>query len=325
MRLPVEDLKVGMFVKMPLSWHEHPFLKNAFLVESEREIALIRETGLQEVEVDLTRSRLPSRTPEAAMHPPGGEGQGERGPVVPAELLATIKERGVPAEKRAVRVWENSLVMMKNLLDEPTGPRIKEAKEGIAAVINLILNDEDTTHYLINITEHDFNTYTHCVNVGVLGVALAKAFFGLSSEHDLMALGVGFFLHDLGKVKVDPAIINKPSRLTEEEMREMRRHPAHGYRILLETRQLTEESRLIVLQHHERRDGTGYPRGLRGDEIHIYGRLCSLVDVYDALTADRPYKSKLDPFSALKLMREEMIGHFQRDLFERFVLMFRAP
>ena len=104
-------------------------------------------------------------------------------------------------------------------------------------------------------------------------------------------LGAGFFLHDLGKVKIDTAIINKPGKLTAEEMRQMRRHPNLGFTILSKTKQLSEECKLIVLQHHERNDGTGYPNGLRGDAIHIYCRLCSLADVYDALTSVRPYGS----------------------------------
>ena len=105
-------------------------------------------------------------------------------------------------------------------------------------------------------------------------------------------LGTGFFLHDLGKVNINQDILNKPGRLTDEEMNEVKRHPAQGFKILNETKHLTEESKLIVLQHHERQDGKGYPKGLKGEAIHIYGRICSIADVYDALTSDRPYRKK---------------------------------
>jgi len=135
-------------------------------------------------------------------------------------------------------------------------------------------------------------------------------------------LGAAFFLHDLGKVKVDAAIINKPAVLTDEEMDKMRKHPEYGYEILVNTNQLTEECRTIVLHHHERNDGSGYPSGLKGEDIHLYGRICSLADVYDALNSDRPYRNGLGPFAALKLMKEEMLSHFQKDLFEKFVLLF---
>ena len=132
-------------------------------------------------------------------------------------------------------------------------------------------------------------------------------------------------MHDVGKVGINQAIIMKPGKLTADEMEEMRRHPLLGYKLLQETKQLTEESKTIVLQHHERIDGTGYPRRLRGENIHIYGRICSIADVYEALTSDRPYRQKLPPFVALKIMKEEMSHHFQKDLFEKFVLLFKAP
>ncbi|MCX7634924.1 MAG: HD-GYP domain-containing protein [Syntrophales bacterium] len=323
--LPVEDLKIGMYVELPISWHEHPFLKSAFVISSSTDIDKIRSMGIREIKVDLMRSVLPRETSPAVGAPSDRTAVVKDEPVVPREFLDCIKNDQLPAEKKAQLVVSHANIMMKNLLEEPTAPRIKEVKEAIGEIVKLILTDEHTTYYLVNLTDHDFSTYTHSVNVGVLGVALAKRLFQGVKEHDLEALGVGFFLHDLGKTKVALEIINKPGRLTDEEMRQMRRHPGEGYRILVETRQITEESRLIVLQHHERMDGTGYPKGLRGDEIHIYGRLCAIADVYDALTSERPYKRKLTPFEALKIMRDEMLNHFQKELFERFVLLFRSP
>lgn len=84
---------------------------------------------------------------------------------------------------------------------------------------------------------------------------------------------------------------------------------------------MTQESKIIVLQHHERFDGTGYPKGIRGGELHVYGKICAIADVYDALTTDRPYRKKMQPFEGLKIMKEQMMHHFQKDLFEQFILM----
>jgi len=103
----------------------------------------------------------------------------------------------------------------------------------------------------------------------------------------------------------------------------MRKHPGMGFRILNEAKQMGEESRLIVMQHHERHNGTGYPRRMRGDEIHIYGKICSVADVFDALVSKRPFKAQLNPFDALTIMKEEMLDHFQKDVFEKFVLLFK--
>ncbi|RMD54780.1 MAG: HD-GYP domain-containing protein [Nitrospirae bacterium] len=187
----------------------------------------------------------------------------------------------------------------------------------------MILSDNETSKCLLEITSHDYYTYTHSVNVGVLSVLLAKTFYLYSDAHDMYELGAGFFLHDIGKTRVDSSIINKQGKLTEEEMRVMRTHPQHGYDILKEANQLSKECRIIVMQHHEREDGSGYPLGLKGDEIHDYSRICSIADIYDALTSRRSYHKPMRPFEALKFMRDKLMQHFKKEIFINFVLLFR--
>lgn len=319
------QLKIGMYVILPLAWHEHPFLKNHFLIESEKEIERIRELGVKGIRIDPLKSRCAETPHGGEPQPPSErERQVSEQKVLTDDLIATIHDESLPPEKKSRLIRQHSITMMKGLLENPTSQNIKEAQKGITEVVNLILIDDDTLHYLLDITSHDYYTYTHSVGVGVLGIALAKALFKDTTNHDMRALGVGFFLHDVGKVEINPSIITKPGRLTDEEMQEMRRHPSLGFKLLHEARQLTEESKIIVLQHHERVDGTGYPKGLRGGDIHIYGRICSIADVYDALTSDRPYRRKLPPFEALKIMHDEMIHHFQKDLFLEFIKMFKA-
>jgi HD-GYP domain-containing protein (c-di-GMP phosphodiesterase class II) len=182
--------------------------------------------------------------------------------------------------------------------------------------------DDATSSRLLGITSHDFNTYTHSVNVGVLSVLFAKALIKGTDAHNLHELGAGLFLHDIGKVRVDQSILNKQGRLTEDGRHIIREHPRHGYDILSETNQLTEECKIIVMQHHEKANGSGYPHGLKGDNIHLYGRICRLADVYDALTSDRGYRQRLSTFDALKLMKKELKYTFDKELFHKFVLLF---
>jgi HD-GYP domain-containing protein (c-di-GMP phosphodiesterase class II) len=321
-----DELKIGMYVILPVAWHQHPFLKNHFLIESDVDIKKIRELGVKGIQVDSTKSQI-VETPSAEQRRFPIE-PGKRKPaqtVVTDDLIATIHDKSLPRENKSRLIRQHSITMMKNLLDNPTAQNIEEAKKGISSVVSLILNDEVTLYYLLDITSHDFYTYTHSVSVGVLGIALAKALFENSDAHDMQALGVGFFLHDIGKVGINQAIIMKPGILTANEIEEMRRHPLLGYKLLQETKHLTEESKTIVLQHHERIDGTGYPHRLRGENIHIYGRICSIADVFEALTSNRPYRQRQSPFVALKIMQEEMSHHFQKDLFDKFVLLFKAP
>lgn len=321
-KIPTSMLRIGMYVNLSLPWHSHGFLKNKFTLVSDAQIIKIRAAGLAEVTIDTDKG-LDLLKDADATAPPGPAEPQAAPPLALDALSEAVHDKTLPAPEKAHLVHDRSIVMMQQLLDNPSSASIKAAKKGIAEVVSMILDEDATTHHLLQITSHDFYTYTHSVTVGILGVALAKRLFQKSDGHDLNELGTGFFLHDLGKVHIDNAILAKPGPLTEEEMKEIRRHPALGFKLLSETKQLTEECRQIVLYHHEREDGSGYPKGLKGDEIHIYARICTIADVYDALTSCRPYRKTLGPFGALQLMREEMINHFKQDLFEQFVMMFR--
>jgi HD-GYP domain-containing protein (c-di-GMP phosphodiesterase class II) len=340
-KMRVADLKVGMYVIIPGTWMNHPFSRSQFQIKSTRQIQEIGRCGFYELEVDLeksnlpTESRLDSRRPEERISTsPEGEEHPSQSAIeppakwnpkdlVPLGLLEAIEDKKLDSVTKATAVYKHSLDMMSRLLESPTAENIHTSKDTIKSITNLILSDDNTAFNMLRITAHDFYTYTHSINVGVTTVMLAKELFQHSDNHDLEELGAGFFLHDLGKVNVDPRIINKPGRLTAEEMQQMRTHPYQGYKILKEAQALSEESKYIVMQHHELSDGTGYPQRLRGDDIHIYGRICHLADVFDALTSERSYKRALSNYEALKLMRDEMYNHFDKQLFESFVLLFK--
>ncbi len=102
----------------------------------------------------------------------------------------------------------------------------------------------------------------------------------------------------------------------------MRMHPSYGEKRLKNHNHLSHECAHIVYQHHEREDGTGYPTGAHSHHIHDYARICTIADVYDALTSTRAYKKKLSSFDALRVMKNEMLSHFNKDLFREFVMLF---
>ena len=320
-----KNLKTGMYVILSESWHKHSFLKNNFIIRSEGQINKLIESGITKVTVDTDKCSYGDREEDVKPYtnidlPIPQKWEPEK--LIPDELKEVINDEKIAAPQKAQMIYAISIGIMNKLLANPTHENIGEFKAGVTDIVDLILKDDETSRHLLNITSHDYYTYTHSVNVGVLSVLLSKALFKNTDDHNMHELGAGFFLHDIGKVNIDPVMINKRGKFTEEEMAIMRKHPEEGFEILSERNQLSKECKIIVMQHHEREDGSGYPYHLRGDEIHLYGRICSISDVFDALTSERPYKVKLPPFEALQLMKKEMLHHFHKDIFDTFVLLF---
>ena len=212
----------------------------------------------------------------------------------------------------------------KNLFQNPRAQTIKRYKSTINTMMDFVLKDQEAVNNLIRLTSYDFTTYTHSVNVGVFAIGLAKILFKEDSGHDMKEIASGFFLHDLGKCKIPLEVLNKRGMLTKDEWKIMRQHPFLGYKLLEEFNALTKEAKVIVMQHHERQNGKGYPRSLKGDEIHMYSKICCIADVFEALTAKRPYKQKMSAFEALKIMKNEMWQEFDPHFFQQFVLLFSS-
>ena len=235
-----------------------------------------------------------------------------------------IADPEMPVEQKAQIVYGSGAAIVQDVFLHPdSAPRIDQAKSVIQDTVKFIVGDDEATQSMIFMTHHDYYTYTHSMNVAIYGVALAQRIFGPDSiEHDLTRLGEGFLLHDIGKSRISADIIQSPTELDAEQEAEMRRHPQLGYRVLAEVGRLDEVAMPIILEHHERLDGSGYPAGLVGDEIHIYARICAIADVFDALTTTRPYRKGSKTFEALRIMRNEMEGHFQPEYLEEFVRIF---
>jgi putative nucleotidyltransferase with HDIG domain len=163
----------------------------------------------------------------------------------------------------------------------------------------------------------DDYTYMHSVAVCALMIALARE---LDLDEELgHRLGVAGLLHDLGKASVPLEILNKPGKLTDEEFRIMKSHPEKGAGLLQENPGVDELALDVVLCHHEKTDGSGYPGRFKNGEISLYARMGAVCDVYDAITSNRPYKSGWDPAESLRKMAEWANSHFDPAVFQAFV------
>ena len=136
---------------------------------------------------------------------------------------------------------------------------------------------------------------------------------------DLKGLCAGILLHDVGKTRISTDILNKKGKLTKEEFDIIKKHPELGIEVLEETGVEFKEERIVTLQHHENDDGSGYPYGLKKDEIQLCGKIARIIDVYDALTAKRSYKGALRPFAAIIEMKGGMPHCFDTGLFKEFI------
>jgi len=332
-KVAVESLEVGMHVYLKGNWFSHPFKKSDFLITDRKQIRKIKEY-FSTVHVDYSKSRLKQKANTVAQKLESGATQSVDKKSAsdacdwnqknrPAQALSSIIDSNLPAKDKSQAIFTHSVELMDQLLSaEPTEEAIKTFSNPIKELAELVVSEEDVTRYLLNITSHDYYTYTHCVNVGLKAMILAKAMVGTNDASLMKELSVGFFLHDIGKSQVDPGILNKPGKLTPEEFHIMQQHPARGVEILRNANSLTEEGHLITLQHHEKNDGTGYPYGLKGKQIHLFSRICAFADIYDALTAERSYKKGMSPFEALYLMKNRMQNHFDDDFMDTAIKVF---
>jgi len=163
----------------------------------------------------------------------------------------------------------------------------------------------------------DDYTYMHSVAVCAMMVALAKQ-LGFNDEQTRSA-GLAGLLHDLGKALMPMDVLNKPGKLTEAEFSVIKSHPVEGHRMLIASLGLDPMVLDVCLHHHEKMDGSGYPKGLKGDEISVFAKMGAVCDVYDAITSNRPYKAGWDPAESLRKMAEWANGHFDPRVFQAFV------
>ena len=163
----------------------------------------------------------------------------------------------------------------------------------------------------------DDYTYMHSVAVCAMMVGLAKQ-LGMEAEQVRLA-GMAGLMHDLGKALMPMEVLNKPGKLTDAEFNIIKTHPSEGHRMLLTGRDVSPVVLDVCLHHHEKTDGSGYPKGLKADQISLFAKMGAVCDVYDAITSNRPYKLGWDPAESLRKMAEWANGHFDGKVFQAFV------
>jgi len=322
-KISVDELRLGMYVsELDRPWEETSFLFQGFPVHEQRDLDEIARL-CEHVYIDTERSaeaygHLQTHSPEAPTRPepadrarrtaagPGQGGQDERSFV--AEL------------DTARRIFSDAKTYIDVALEDVRLGRSLDtqvARSNVSEIVQSILRNASALTLMTNLKSRDEYTSIHCVNVCILSVAFGRH-VGLGPD-ELADLGLGALLHDIGKMRVPLEILNKPGRLSAEEFAIIKEHVNHGRDILAPSEDLPPRALDIVLSHHERLDGSGYPRGLDGEGISRFAMMVAIVDVYDAVTSDRVYHAAISPHDALSMMYDSSPVSFDKDLFEQFI------
>lgn len=207
-----------------------------------------------------------------------------------------------------------------NFINSDKGIQQTDVDDICNTTIKLIDNLSSKNDILVNINDikqYDDYTFHHSLSVSIMSIALAME-LGMSNK-EVFEIGLAGLLHDIGKLSVPKEILNKPGRLTDEEFEVMKLHPVYAAKQLKERHLVSEDCCAGVLQHHEKYNGTGYPYGLKGEEIHKYARVLCIADVYDALTSKRPYRNPSSPNEVLEYIMGGSATHFDVEYVKAFM------
>ena len=307
-----------MFVHdLNVDWMAHPFLRQRFLVQDEAAISKIRAAGIKDLYIDTARGTdVPDAPTEAEVRRS-----------VEREMLEVAsrpaQQAAVSAAEemlRATKIYEAAGKAVRDVMRDVRLGKAVEVAEVEAVVEDItssVVRNSGALISLLRLKTADDYTFLHCVAVGTLMVTFSRA-TDLDAETVRQA-GIGGLMHDLGKMKVPDAVLNKPGKLTDEEFALIKRHPEAGHRILVEAGGVGPIPLDITLHHHERIDGSGYPDKLPGDQITLLAKMSAIVDVYDAITSDRCYHRGMAPTDALRKMFEWSKFHFDEKLVHQFM------
>lgn len=305
---PVNQLQPGMYVLAIASQTGAMEIAQTGLVTNRQQVDALIRRGVLTVRVDLARSKLPGI--EQVVSPSPSHNAGSARPAGSGEGRA-LKIRRLYQEARELQ-----------------GKFIRHLKAGepiditpLAAVaeemVDTMFTHGDAMLCLARIRAKDAYLMEHSMNVAIL-LANFGRYLGLE-RNVLKELTLGGLLHDVGKIMTPDEVLNKPGKLTDEEFGVMRQHVVHSYDILSNTAGITPTMLEVAANHHERLDGTGYPQRLKGEQLSLYTRMSGIVDVYDAVTADRVYKQGMQPTQAFRVLLKGIDQHFDAELVTKFI------
>ncbi|WP_137938523.1 HD-GYP domain-containing protein [Chitinivorax sp. B] len=318
-KIDASQLKVGMYIHdLSCDWMSHPFVRSRFKLSTDDEIEKIITAGIHDVYIDTDRGLDVSDAPT----------QKEVESTLQQEMIeiATRSEPvvikvGINEElKRAKQIKDQATSLVRNVMQDARlgkAIQLEQVEPMVTNITESILRNAGALIGLMHIKNKDDYTFLHSVSVCTLMVAFCRS-TGMDAEQTRQA-GLGGLLHDTGKALVPDHVLNKPGRLTDQEFEIIKRHPKDGFDILSKTPGVGNIPLDITLHHHERVDGSGYPDKLAKDNISTLAKMAAIVDVYDAITADRCYHKGMTATDALRKLYEWSKHHFEPQLVQAFM------
>ena len=315
-KISVDDLAVGMYLQeVGGSWIKNPFWRSSFVVSDPAQIARVKASGIHDVWIDPEKGGDVVPPPEIA--PDAGASlkaaADDPAPMVPlttsmSEELARASQICAQSKEAVASMFREA--RMGNAVDGKGARRVvQEITDSVARNARALIS-------LARLKTADDYTYMHSVAVCAMMVGLARQ-LGLD-EAGVRAAGIAGLLHDMGKALVPVEVLNKPGKLTPAEFTIVKSHPERGHKLLVKGGNVDPKALDVCLHHHEKMDGSGYPKGLKGDEISVYAKMGAVCDVYDAITSNRPYKAGWDPSESMRMMAQWANGHFDPVVFQAF-------
>lgn len=312
-KIPIDTLTVGMFVTA-IEDSKRVNLANAGRVPTQQAIRQLVKNGVKYAWVDQSLSVKGSVFKPVSVQP---EVEPEGAPPAP---IKRKKMSRFSQQKKASKIIREAKGLAQKILNqtfEGKSIHVDELDGWADDLIESVLIDSDALHCVSALRSKDEYLLEHSVNVATLLVSFGKH-LNLPKE-TLKQMAIGGIIHDVGKIKVDDKVLHKPARLTPEEFEHMKLHQVYAGEIISTVTGLSDIARDVCLMHHEKLDGTGYPRGLTAEQMPTHGRMSCIVDIYDALTADRCYKKGMSSAEAFKILLSLTPFHLDRDLVYKFI------
>ncbi|MQY50434.1 DUF3391 domain-containing protein [Rhodocyclus tenuis] len=317
-KVSVGQLRVGMFVHdFNAGWLDHPFALNSMKLAVEEDLRRVFAAGIRELFIDTSRGLdvdAPTRE-EAAVDTEQQIRQLDQ-VTPPAERRSALAEELA----RARNAFGEGTRVIRNVMEDARLGRqleIESAKSAVEKIAASVLRNGNAMMSLRRLKNVDDYTYLHSVSVCAMLAAFARDVgMDMGDIHDI---ALGGLLHDIGKARVSAAVLNKTTRLSPEEFTLVKSHVVLGSDLLRQMPGIPPLTFAPLELHHECYDGSGYPRGIKGETIDLVGRMSAIVDVYDAISSERCYHVPLSPAEAIRKLFEWSGHHFDPQLVQRFV------